>query len=77
MDAAGEILGVARFVRGPEDLKQAEVAVVVIDPWQHRGIGGALTERLAARARGAGVERFTARMLIGNHAGGRLPREGR
>ena len=70
--ASGEIVGVARFVRGPEDLKQAEVAVVVVDPWQHRGIGGALTERLAARARGAGVERFTARMLIGNHAGRRL-----
>jgi GNAT superfamily N-acetyltransferase len=70
--ASGEVVGVARFVCGAEDLKQAEVAVVVVDPWQHRGIGSALTERLAARARRAGVERFTARMLIGNHAGRRL-----
>jgi RimJ/RimL family protein N-acetyltransferase len=69
---SGEIVGVARFVRGPVDLKEAEVAVVVVDPWQHRGIGSALTERLATRARRAGVERFTARMLIANHAGRRL-----
>jgi RimJ/RimL family protein N-acetyltransferase len=68
----GEVVGVARFVRGPEDLKQAEVAVVVVDPWQHRAVGSALTERLAARARRAGVERLAARMLIGNHAGRRL-----
>jgi RimJ/RimL family protein N-acetyltransferase len=70
--ASGEVVGVARFIRGPEDPTQAEVAVIVVDPWQHRGIGGALTERLAARARRAGVERCTARMLIGNHAGRRL-----
>jgi hypothetical protein len=29
-------------------------------------------EQLSARARSAGVECFTARMLIGNHAGRRL-----
>jgi len=70
--ASGEVVGVARFIRGPEDLTEAEVAVGVVDPWQHRGIGSALNERPAARARRVGVERFTARMLIGNHAGRRL-----
>ncbi len=32
----------------------------------------AANQRLAIRARAVGVERFTARMLIGNHAGHRL-----
>jgi predicted transcriptional regulator len=51
IDAArGEIVGVARFVRGPEDPQQAEVAVVVVDPCEHRGIGSALTERLGREA---------------------------
>ena len=73
LDAAtGEGVGIARFVRDPNDPTQAEVAVMVADPWQGRGVGSALIERLAARARAAGVERFTARMLIGNHAGHRL-----
>ena len=74
--ASGEVVGVARFIRDPEDLTQAEVAIVVVDPWQRRGVGSALIERLAARARRLGVERCTARMLIGNHAGRRLLERG-
>jgi hypothetical protein len=46
--------------------------VVVADPWQDRCAGTALVERLAARARAAGVDRFTARMMIGNQAGHQL-----
>jgi RimJ/RimL family protein N-acetyltransferase len=74
--ASGEVVGVARFIRDPGDPTQAEVAVVVVDPWQRRGVGSALIERLAARARRLGVERCTARMLIGNHAGRRLLEQG-
>jgi len=68
----GECVGVARSVRNADDPGRAEVTVVVADLWQGHGVGSALIERLAARAKAAGVERFTARMLIGNHAGHRL-----
>lgn len=64
----GAGIGIARYVRDPDDPHQAEVAIVVADAWQGRGVGTALMERLAARARAAGVERITARMLVGNNA---------
>jgi RimJ/RimL family protein N-acetyltransferase len=70
--ATGEGVAIARFVRDPEDRSEAELAIVVADLWQGRGVGTALVEQLSARARSAGVECFTARMLIGNHAGRRL-----
>jgi RimJ/RimL family protein N-acetyltransferase len=65
-------IGVARFVRDPDDATMAEVAIVVTDAWQGRGVGTALAERLAARARAVGVQRITARMLVGNEAARRL-----
>jgi RimJ/RimL family protein N-acetyltransferase len=70
--STGEGLGIARYVRDARDATQAEVAVTVADAWQGRGVGAALAERLADRARAADVERFTARLLIGNHAARRL-----
>jgi GNAT superfamily N-acetyltransferase len=45
-------------VCGPTAPSQAEVTYVVADAWQRRGVGSALIDRLAARAREAGVERF-------------------
>ena len=68
----GDGVGIARSVRDLEDPRRAEVTIVVADLWQGHGVGSGLIERLAARAQAAGVERFTARMLIGNHAGHRL-----
>lgn len=61
-------LGVARFVKDPADPRLAEVAVVVGDEWQGRGLGGALTHRLATRAVEEGVRCFTATMLESNRA---------
>lgn len=69
---SGEGIGIARCVRDPHDARQAEVVVVVTDPWQGRGVGTALAARLSAHARATGVDRLTARMLIGNQAGHRL-----
>ena len=60
-----EISGVARYVRGREP-REAEVAVVVVDPWQQKGVGSALLERLVARAREAGIEHFVAVVLSDN-----------
>ncbi|MGA8927580.1 MAG: GNAT family N-acetyltransferase [Solirubrobacterales bacterium] len=64
--SSGEGLGVARFVRSSTDPRAAEVAVVVIDSWQGRGLGTALLEGLAGRALEEGVERFTASVLADN-----------
>jgi GNAT superfamily N-acetyltransferase len=64
-DATGEGVGVARYVRDP-GTDVAEAAVTVIDDWQGRGLGTALLDRIAARAREEGVRRFTALMLSAN-----------
>ena len=68
----GDGIGMARFLRDPDDPRLAEVATVVIDAWQGRGVGKALVDRLAARLRSVGVDRITARMLVGNQAARRL-----
>lgn len=64
--SSGEGLGVARFIRSDSDPRSAEVAVAVVDGWQGRGLGSALLEALAARAREERVERFTASVLADN-----------
>jgi GNAT superfamily N-acetyltransferase len=61
----GELIGVARYVRTTE-AAEAEVSVVVGDPWQRRGIATALLDRLVERAREAGVEHFLAVVLSEN-----------
>ena len=68
----GEGIGIARYLRDPDDAGLAEVAVTVADTWQGRGVGTALFERLSARARAAGIERITARMIVGNDAARRM-----
>jgi RimJ/RimL family protein N-acetyltransferase len=70
--ATGEGIGVARYVRAPDDPAQAEFTCAVLDRWQRRGVGTALVERLAARARAVGIERFTALIVVGNEPARRL-----
>jgi GNAT superfamily N-acetyltransferase len=62
---SGEPLGVARYVRG-DDPDRAEVAVVVVDEWQGRGVATELISRLADRAREEDVRLFTATILAEN-----------
>jgi GNAT superfamily N-acetyltransferase len=59
-------IGVARFVRDPNDPAVAEAAVVVADEWQGRGLGSILCQLLAERARDVGIERFLATLLAVN-----------
>jgi GNAT superfamily N-acetyltransferase len=66
------IIGVARYVRLPEEPLAAEVAIVVADPWQGRGVGTMLVEELGRRARGNGIVRFTASMAADNVPAHRL-----
>ena len=62
----GDGVGVARFVRCRDRPDTAEAAVTVVDDWQGRGVGTALLELLAERARAEGVVRFTALLLAEN-----------
>jgi RimJ/RimL family protein N-acetyltransferase len=61
----GAIIGVARYVRS-DDPGEAEVAVVVGDPWQGRGVATALLQELVGRAREEGIERFVALVMSDN-----------
>jgi RimJ/RimL family protein N-acetyltransferase len=68
------LIGVARYVRLPEDPAAAEAAIVVGDDWQGRGLGSLLAEQLATIARANGVERFTATMASDNEPAHKLLR---
>jgi hypothetical protein len=50
------------------DSTVAEVAFIVGDDYQGRGIGTFLMDALAVAARGDGVKRFTARVLSENYS---------
>ena len=65
-EETGEPVGVARYVRFPDDPTEAEPAVTVVDDWQGRGLGTMLLEEISERARDAGVEQFVATVLAGN-----------
>jgi RimJ/RimL family protein N-acetyltransferase len=66
------LIAVARFVRLADDPESAEVAIVVADDWQGRGLGSLLVDQLGAEARRSGVRRFTATMDSDNVAAHRL-----
>jgi RimJ/RimL family protein N-acetyltransferase len=69
LDADGrQGVGVARYVRDPEGPHAAEAAVIVVDAWQGRGLGGKLLRRLCARATENGIRVFTATLLASNEA---------
>jgi L-amino acid N-acyltransferase YncA len=65
-DGQGRLVAVARYDRLTTDPAQAEVAVVVSDDLQHRGVGTMLLKRLTAHAREQGVREFVADVLLGN-----------
>ena len=61
----GATVGIARYIRIGES-RSAEVAVAVADAWRGRGIAGMLLERVAARARAAGIRQFLAICVASN-----------
>jgi acyl-CoA synthetase (NDP forming)/GNAT superfamily N-acetyltransferase len=63
----GRLVAVARYER-LSDTSAAELAVVVADEFQGRGVGTVLIEQLAAYARSRGIERFVAETLASNVA---------
>jgi RimJ/RimL family protein N-acetyltransferase len=66
--ADGRGVGIARYIRDPDDPRAAEIAVTIADDWQGRGLGGELVARLSDRARRAGICRFTATVSADNVA---------
>ena len=69
---SGDGIGIARYVCDDDDETSADAAIVVLDTWQHRGVGEALADRLGAAAIARGVTHATGRILAGNHAAERL-----
>jgi acetyltransferase len=70
--APSVIVGVGRWVRSTDAPRDAEIAIVIADDLQGRGVGTALGEALAEAAVARGIERFTASMLPSNAAAHRL-----
>jgi acyl-CoA synthetase (NDP forming)/GNAT superfamily N-acetyltransferase len=66
VETGDRILAVGRYERLGPEAADAEVAFVVEDAYQGRGIGSVLLEHLAAAAREAGVSRFVAEVLPAN-----------
>jgi acetyl coenzyme A synthetase (ADP forming)-like protein len=66
-ELSGHLVGVARYDR-LDERHDAEVAFVVADEHQGRGIGTMLLEHLAAAARERGITRFVAETLFDNRA---------
>jgi RimJ/RimL family protein N-acetyltransferase len=70
--AGGCGVGIARYIRDPDDPRAAEIAVTIADDWQGRGLGAELLARLSDRARQTGIGRFTATVSADNVAMTRL-----
>lgn len=62
-----ELIGVANYVTLPH-AGDAEIAVVVAHEQHERGVGTLLLRMLGSIARAAGIHRFVADVLAGNHA---------
>jgi RimJ/RimL family protein N-acetyltransferase len=62
----GELIGVARYGTEP-GADAAEIAVVVQDAWQGRGLGTILLSALLDHAVSRGITKFLAYVLADNH----------
>ena len=67
-------IGVARYVRKPDDPATAEATIVIIDEFQHRGIGSRLLGALYWSALSDGIEAFEGYILQENERMKRLLR---
>lgn len=74
-DGHEELIGIGRYMMD-EGTRSAEVAFIVRDDWQGKGLGRILFERLAEIAKSRGIQRFTAEVLAENQAMIRVFRHG-
>jgi acetyltransferase len=64
-DGSELAVGVSRYVQDP-DGQSCEFALVVADAWQGQGVGSALMDALADRARSMGIRRMHGEVLAAN-----------
>lgn len=70
----GSVVGWAEAARLVDGGPEAELAVVVVDSWQRRGIGAALARTLAQHSLASGVTTLHAEVLADNLPSNRLVR---
>ncbi len=70
-EAEGEVRAVGRLTR-LSGAPEAELALLVGDPWQKKGLGTALLSRLVEVARREGLERIVARIHPDNEVMGKM-----
>jgi RimJ/RimL family protein N-acetyltransferase len=63
-----DLIGVGRYERLPPRPDSAEVAFVIVDEHQRRGLAPILLARLVVAAREVGIAQFVAEVLPGNTA---------
>jgi len=68
-------VGVARYARDADDPRVAELALLVVDAYQGRGVGRTLLARLATAALERGIRCFRGLVLVDNDPMLRLLRE--
>lgn len=61
-----EILGIAEYARDAARPWRADLAVLVADPWQRRGLGSALVGCLSELAGRRGITEFDADVILTN-----------
>jgi RimJ/RimL family protein N-acetyltransferase len=65
--ATGELVGEARYVREVGKADIAEIAALVVDDWQNRGVATVLLTELTLRARARGLSRYKAIVSSDHH----------
>jgi acetyltransferase len=65
-DGQEHVIGVARFARASVEDTEAEVAIVVRDDFQRKGVGRYLLNILAEKARALGLSHFSGWVLAEN-----------
>jgi len=60
-----DLIGVARYIYD-ERAREAEIAIVIEDRWQGRGLGTLLLGELVGYAKGKGIDRLRAYVLADN-----------
>jgi GNAT superfamily N-acetyltransferase len=68
-----EVVGIARYNRAP-GARTADLAILVEDAWQGRGLSHFLLDRLTELARRRGIQGFSATMLSQNRPAIRMVR---
>ncbi|MFO0547173.1 MAG: GNAT family N-acetyltransferase [Polyangiaceae bacterium] len=74
VDPSFNIIGECRYIRVPSDPARAELAVVVADAWQRRGVGKLLLGQLCELARAAEIDTLVAHSFASNIGVARLLR---